>query len=719
MQINKIKNLGYINFSLLIIVFLLVFFKLFSFSFFQYNVFTDRDLIRASDLLNNFQLYGAELNYLEGLRIYGGFYYYYLSILTSITSNVNFIFLYFEIAIIISLLFFIYILKDFGLRSGLISIIFFYTSFNYIPESSILWNPNMGFHLCILSYAFFFKYLIDKNYLYLFVGFLFSFLAAQFHLSFLIPIFCFYLISIFKDYKSIKNFVFVNLIISLSILISYFPFLLNYLYSFQYENLIEIERDINNQLEINIVDYLRTKIAKIFYLQSFSEISLITNYKIPFMAFIIIGISLFVIQIKQHLFISLYGQNFYSNYKFLILILVLTLLLTSFIFSVFSNYNNINTIGFFQKAELRYLTFIVPILSILCGFAITLIIDFLLDKSKISSYVIILFFILIISSRFLFILSENYKELRGSPDNVKFYQSYSMANDLIDIAINKYALNKNDVLRNFSITTVNKNQLKSTLINYQYIVETKTNLNFKENNHCLLSIVDTKFIEKSEVIRMFNDFGIKSYQIQKVGNHNFYNNKKFKATFVKFETNNSACPSSMYNSYILTNKEKQTDHYLKDKQDNTSFLEKNSNNSFEVLFKITIPTSNYPLNVSLDFRFNQTYFEIFTNAKRLRNLTQLDGYWEKVLVLNPKLEFINLKNNKKYHYNIHDGLLGSPLYNTPWFNKFSKPPKGLYKINFKADEIFEGKNVNLKKTKLDRLKIKDYSIQIIENFEIN
>ena len=100
-------------------------------------------------------------------------------------------------------------------------------------------------------------------------------------------------------------------------------------------------------------------------------------------------------------------------------------------------------------------------------------------------------------------------------------------------------------------------------------------------------------------------------------------------------------------------------------------------------------------------------------------MTQLDGYWEKVLVLNPKLEFINLKNNKKYHYNIHDGLLGSPLYNTPWFNKFSKPPKGLYKINFKADEIFEGKNVNLKKTKLDRLKIKDYSIQIIENFEIN
>ena len=102
MQINKIKNLGFINLTLLLTVILLICIKLFSFKFFQYNVFTDRDLIRARDLLDNFQLYGAELNYLDGLRIYGGFYYYYLFILTSISSNVNFIFLYFEIAVVLS-----------------------------------------------------------------------------------------------------------------------------------------------------------------------------------------------------------------------------------------------------------------------------------------------------------------------------------------------------------------------------------------------------------------------------------------------------------------------------------------------------------------------------------------------------------------------------------------------------------------------------------------
>ena len=45
--------------------------------------------------------------------------------------------------------------------------------------------------------------------------------------------------------------------------------------------------------------------------------------------------------------------------------MVFILLFLLFIFSVFVNYDNINTIGFFQRAELRYLTFIVPILSIL------------------------------------------------------------------------------------------------------------------------------------------------------------------------------------------------------------------------------------------------------------------------------------------------------------------------------------------------------------------
>ena len=40
-------------------------------------------------------------------------------------------------------------------------------------------------------------------------------------------------------------------------------------------------------------------------------------------------------------------------------------------------------------------------------------------------------------------------------------------------------------------------------------------------------------------------------------------------------------------------------------------------------------------------------YELNTNAKRLRNLTQLGGYWQKVLILNPKLEFINLNYRDK------------------------------------------------------------------------
>jgi hypothetical protein len=718
-QINKFKNLGFINLTLLLTVLLLICIKLFSFKFFQYNVFTDRDLIRARDLLDNFQLYGAELNYLDGLRIYGGFYYYYLSILTSISSNVNFIFLYFEIAVALSFLYLIYVLKDFGLRSGLISIIFFYTSLNYIPESIILWNPNMGFHLSILSFAFFFKYLINKNYLNLFIGFLLSFLAAQFHLSFLIPIVCLYIIITFIDYDKIINFILVNLIFFIAILIAYSPLLLNIFYNFEYVNLIEIEKNINNQSNIDILSLLKSKLSKFFYLQSFTEISLITNYKIPFMAFVVIGISFFIVQSNKYLFNSIYGHYFYINYKYLSLILILTLLFTSFIFSIFINIENLNTIGYFQAAELRYLTFIIPILSISCGFAFTIIIEYFLNKKSLSALLLISIILFILFSRSVFVLSSNLKDLLGNPNSSKYYQSYAMADNLIDIAINDHNFSKQDILNNFAITTIYNEQINTSLINYQYIVESKIEENSKRNKNCLLSIVHKEFIEKTNIIRMFNDFGIENYEINKIANYNLKKNKIFKATFIDFKTDNSSCPSSMYNSYILTDKEKYIEEFLKNRESNTSYLEKISNNLINVLFKISISSSNYPLNISLDFVFNEKYFDVFTNAKRLRNLTQLDGYWEKVLILNPKLEFTNLTNNKKYQFNIHDGLLGSPLYNTPWFNKFSKPPKGIYKINFIADEVFEGKNVLLGKTYLDTLKIKDYTIEIINNFEIN
>jgi len=55
--------------------------------FFEINIFGDRDLVRASEIYINFQVYGYEFGYQGGRRIPGGFYYY-LALLDIFTKDI-------------------------------------------------------------------------------------------------------------------------------------------------------------------------------------------------------------------------------------------------------------------------------------------------------------------------------------------------------------------------------------------------------------------------------------------------------------------------------------------------------------------------------------------------------------------------------------------------------------------------------------------------------
>ena len=84
---NK-KNIEYFAFGILLLLsVLLVLFYLFYYQNFWYYQFGDRDLLRSLYLIENFQLYGPELNHLNGLRSIGGFLYYYIYIIQLITKT--------------------------------------------------------------------------------------------------------------------------------------------------------------------------------------------------------------------------------------------------------------------------------------------------------------------------------------------------------------------------------------------------------------------------------------------------------------------------------------------------------------------------------------------------------------------------------------------------------------------------------------------------------
>ena len=70
------QKLSYNFISFLTIILILII--IFNFKNFYYYQFGDRDLLRALYLKETFQLFGAELNHLDGLRSPGGFLYYFI-----------------------------------------------------------------------------------------------------------------------------------------------------------------------------------------------------------------------------------------------------------------------------------------------------------------------------------------------------------------------------------------------------------------------------------------------------------------------------------------------------------------------------------------------------------------------------------------------------------------------------------------------------------------
>ena len=159
-----IKNKSYFETYIYVILTAIVFLTLLNGYNFNFEIFSDRDLIRSQNLLHSFQVYGADLGMQNGRRIPGGFNYYYLYILTNISKNIlilNYINLF------VTLFSFIFLLKIskkwININGALFSIIFFLTSSTFIIQLTRFWNPSLGLPFIIFSIAFFLNFLDKKK----------------------------------------------------------------------------------------------------------------------------------------------------------------------------------------------------------------------------------------------------------------------------------------------------------------------------------------------------------------------------------------------------------------------------------------------------------------------------------------------------------------------------------------------------------------------------
>ena len=202
------KKFEILTFSILFILSLfLIFIYLFYFENFYYFQFGDRDLLRSLNLLENFQLYGPELNHLNGLRSIGGFLYYYIYFIQIISKEIQYIFLFSLIFNILSICVFVWVVyKIFNFRIATITIFLLLSSILLFELLFRLWNPSFGFGFMILSYSFVLLNIIRIKKLNIILFTLFGLIAFQFHSTFILPIICGYMFIIFNSKNRIGDY---------------------------------------------------------------------------------------------------------------------------------------------------------------------------------------------------------------------------------------------------------------------------------------------------------------------------------------------------------------------------------------------------------------------------------------------------------------------------------------------------------------------------------
>ena len=719
---------NYLKIYFLFILFLTFVFNFYNVYHFDLQIFGERDLLRAVNLGKSFEIFGADLGMQEGRRIPGGFNYYFLWILSSISKNVYFLVYSLLSIIIISYLFlFKKTLNYLSLNGALIAAIIFFSSDHLLEQTRNFFYPTLGIPFVLLSHAFLFKYIDSNKKKYLLFSYTSIFLASQFHMSYITLAISFIVSLIFvKKKELIKNIFF----IIIAFILAYSPLIINSLIPLINENtndyflinsylientenknlfgwlfskiyysiLIKINSLILLLLFISLVPILL--ILKFFIkkisLQNFIYGLLYTSIIIVFLYFIysadrnllylipLFSLSLicYNILIKKNNFNPIKKKKLINFFNITIIIFICNVLL-----SFFGSYLTYGIFAYVING--RYALFFLPIYSILIGFYFFILLDYLkFSNWKISKYIQpILNLVLLLVVIFNF--SHNLKI------NNKFStDSYKEKSIIINQIVDRFNLSKFDLINRVAISRYKDGKILP--INsgaLEYHINNVNDLSKINQNSCILSITFNK--DNNDINKYLNNRDallslLKDNEPKFMSNFLLIEIYQTKNIFlIKYETKNYDCPKNITNDYILNNYEKNISKFLLNKKENI-FYKVNKNQYKKYYIKISKQQLNYPLNMLLEFRTRDDVLEINLFSKRLRNdRSQLNGYWSAVTLENPEIIFTNNADKKEYKFVIIKGTIGKDFLQTPWKSRFKPIPKGNYTIWFNGYKLQE------------------------------
>jgi len=739
--------------SLFLLISVSLILALYNFYNFQIDIFGDRDLIRSQIIFNTFDVYGYELGSQFGRRIPGGFYYYYFGLIDLLFKS---IFIKSFILSLFSILSFIILFKInkkiFNNTDLLFSLFFFLTSQCFLLQSKLFWNPTFGLPFSILGIAFFINYFENNKTKFLFLSFLFIFLAAQFHISYLSLVLIFLLTLII--FKKKKTFLSLSLI-SLSFIICYSPYLINFIYP-----LVDIE---NNSYELiqnssaifktdfNIftwfvksqfykVDFLLTIFSNKFYFNKQILVLVLTilfiitliffnklfkKKKTKFVKYILnknivilssltiiflilttlsqIMLVLPIFYLYTFILISLINNKFQTipqlENKFYLIVCLYILI---FFFINLGYFLTYGVLGNIAIGNGRFSLTILPVYAILSGVCISIILKekFILIKNY--KYKIHMFLIISI----LFFQIFNSLSFVSKGKKIDEIYSFKSQKEMVDYLNILYQLNNKSYFNNVGFLVVENNAITPIeKIGLSYYINNQfDNIKYNKFENCIAVVFSEKNIKNIESkFDKFISYYRENVEIRKITN--FKNHYIF-----EYKDRNNLCINNLSNDYILTSDEKKIENFLINKENKKSYkiIE---NNLIEYYFNLSDKSFVWPINTLIKMKISNNNLHLELISKVLRNSSsKLNGYWAEVNFYEPKIIFLNLEDNQKYNFQISKQMIGNDIYKSPINLSNITIPQGKYKIILEIKKIKSLATLN---------EINNVKLVLDKNFDFN
>jgi hypothetical protein len=738
---NNLNNLNNFNISLICILSIIILLLTYSISDFIIDIFGDRDLVRADNLFSSFETFGADFGMQGGRRIPGGFNYYYINFLFLFSKNIliiNYISYLFSVLSIWFLA-----KKNFehlNLSGFLITIIIFLSSDTFVYQAKKFWNPSLGLPFITISLIFFYNFLKSFSLKNLFFFFLFSFLATQFHISFIsIPILgLIFFIIYFREYW-LK----IIVIFFIAILISYLPLIIDLLFNTfsNYENDYEIIKNNHHKFQLGFFKFLQNEIfSRFFNLNldlSFFEILIISSLLVlsafTLFAFqrkiimlikskfeLLIFFSLVFLLIITSLFaknLGIYKFSFFliffilSTISYAILVINknqifiddLTIKIINFKTLIFLSIILLSSIGYiisYSSVNIiigdssRYSLVILPLYALLIGYFLSIILSWSKPKKKLNFLIQALIIILLLVKLFIFYNTA----INNSKNHLEY--NYLNKKNIIEILNNEFELSKKDFLNNVSFYIYKNKKIKNlSKPSFEYFINNFVEDYEYKSNKCYLVIINTfsNDYKNENFTKLLRELNSLDY-LANTFKDDFNDHYKFENFFIVRSEPNLAggCPKGLLNDYIISKKEKETYNFLNKKESN-KFYKTKLGNTFKYYLKILEKNMNYPLNILFEIIKIENEINIILHSKSLRNSdTFLNGFWDETHLLNPKLIFKDYSNNKTIKLDLVDGKLGEYNMKTPWSISINDFHNGEYSVFFEFDKIQQMYNKQLK-----------------------